>query len=72
MYILCYHSSFCRYATCKKQITRLILNVLAVNVGELVYSRTHDCDSAVLYHKVTEIHVVLWFDEQYALCCGSL
>ena len=57
---------------CNKQITRLILYVSAVIVGESVYSRAHDCDSAVLYGKVTEIHVVLWFNKQFALCGGGL
>ena len=72
MYLLCSHTSFCRYVRCNKRITRLILYVLAVTVGESVYSRAHDCDSAVSYRKVTEIHVVLWSDEQFALCCGGL
>jgi hypothetical protein len=69
---LCSHSSFCRYVRCNKQLTRLILYVSALSVGESVYFRAHDCDSAVLYHKVTEIHFVLWSDEQFALRCGGL
>jgi len=72
VYLLCSHSSFCRYVRCNKQITRLILYVSAVSVGESVYSRAHDCDSAVLYCKVTEIHVVLWADVHFAHYCGGL
>jgi hypothetical protein len=57
---------------CTKQITRLILYVSALIVGESVYCRAHDCDSAVLHLKVTEMCCVLWSDEQFALCCGGL